>query len=122
LKKSTVETSSMSELIASYEKTALEYGQAIDSGDHRTANKQNDRIRLLRKEMGRRGDDGLAAISHLMENPAAWVRLLAAGYVLRFAPQKAEPVLQQLSEGPEFFGFTAETILKQWKKDGQGHD
>ena len=107
---------SIFELVTLYEEAAKVYGEALEHGKSRIANKQHTVIGALRKEFKRRGEEGRIAVVRMMSHEAKWVRLLAAGFVLRFDSQKAVPILQELALLSGNCGFTAEMILELWRE------
>ncbi len=59
-------TASVESLEASYEKFAAAYSAAFERGDHRTANRNHDKLRALVPQLRACGDQGQAALVRLM--------------------------------------------------------
>jgi len=116
LKHETLANLSIFELVGMFKKAAQAQGESLEEGKSRAANKQNDIIRALKKEFKRRGNEGLSAVLHMTGDKAKWVRLFAAGFALRFAPRKAEPVLKELTLLQGDCGFIAQMLLKYWRE------
>ena len=107
---------SIFELVARYRKAVQTHGQALEDTKPRIANKQADIIMSLRDEFQRRGQEGRAAVLHLLADESKWVRLEAASFALKFSPQDAEPVLESLAKLPGDCGFLAGVGLDLWRK------
>jgi hypothetical protein len=52
----------------------------------------------------------------LLDHPSNAVRAWAAFHALEFAPQEAEPVLEDLSKIPGIEGLDSEITLREWRK------
>lgn len=107
---------SVHELSALYEGAAVRHGEASQKGDHRTANAQYKRLLAAWKELRSRGDEGRAALLHLMDARNLHVQVWAASHVLEFAPEAAEARLERLAhEAPGLARLDAELTLKEWR-------
>jgi len=111
-----LQTLSVLELTGLYEKAGTAYGEALEHGTAKAANKQYDVIAALEKEFKRRGSEGQEAVLRAMSHESRWVRLLAAGFTLHFDPPKAVPVLQEITLLRGTCGFTAGKILELWRE------
>ncbi len=117
MKQVPLESLTIFELTARIEKAASLHGQATERGDYRVGNKQYDLLVSLHKELKRRGGEGRAAILSLMRSADIGVRLWAATFALRFAPEQAALVLEEIARGPRSTTrFTAEVTLEEWRK------
>lgn len=103
------------ELIGAYVNASIAHGAAIDAGDYRTANRQNDVTAAISNELRKRGQE--RRLLDLLEHENPWVRYWAAGEALQCAPGEAEPVLRRLAAlPPSLVRLTAETTLDEWRK------
>jgi hypothetical protein len=117
VKRPNLEGLSIFELCSMFEKASLVYGQAMERGDPRVANRESGVIRVIYKEWKRRGTEGQSAAINLMRHKEPWVRLQAAGFSIHFAPQRAEPVLLDLATQQKGdCGFIAEKTIALWRE------
>lgn len=116
MKPEALQSLSIFQLVALYEKAAQAHGKAMEDGKPRAASKQTDIILSLHEEFRRREPEVRTAFLHMMSHESKWVRLLAATYALRFSPNDAEAVLRELAQLPGDCGFLAGFTLDQRQK------
>lgn len=94
---------------------AIEHGKAIANGDHKQANKLNNKLQSIYVKTWKQNWQNIFGelINHDDEN----VRLWAATFSLKSTPDLAEKTLQELSELTNITGLTAQTTLRLWKED-----
>ena len=110
------------ELIAVYARAAIDQGTAKSV---RKANRSSDMMLRIARILQERGPESQTKLLPLLRHPDPRVRLWAAAYALTFAPESAEPVLQDLAaESPSAAGprgtvrFDAKMTLQEWHKGG----
>lgn len=107
-------TTSIAELVREYEQAGIAYERALESADHRSANRAHDIMAGSYRELRSR-----AATSHLLpllrsENEN--VRLSVAAHALEFAPEVGEPILQEAASRAGRHQFRAKYALKTWRE------
>ena len=117
MKKNEMRIVSSPELVTRYTELATKRGAELESGSPRIANRAFKEEMVIERELIRRGPPDLGLLVPLLKSPNPWVRLDAAGAVLPFAPEEAEPVLERLSREPRMLGMAATMNLEQWRKD-----
>ena len=88
-------------LIAVYREAAKIHRAASREGDHEKANPAYERLAGLMREWRRRGEAEHTAFLELLNDPSLDVRGWAAAHALEFAPDQAEPILEEIESGPE---------------------
>lgn len=111
MKKAQIATASGDDLVALYQKNAIEHRRASDP---KTANRAADLVANVYRELKRRGDQAL--LLPLVHSPHAEVRSWAAAHALEFAPEQGVSVLEDLSREPRSLGFSAKMTLKVWRE------
>ncbi|MGQ0662999.1 MAG: DUF2019 domain-containing protein [Pseudomonadota bacterium] len=108
---------SVAELVARYEKTALEHFEAVVVLDTPTANRKMDIIIGIGRELHARGRDAHAALLPLLEHENPGVRTQAAADALLFAPDRAVSVLEAIRRDFKGTGIGADAggILDRWR-------
>lgn len=99
-----------------YIQAAISHGQAKLRSDPDTANIQYDVIMKSLDEMRASPQGEHAALVSILDHTYPNVRGWAATHLLKLDPDKALPVLHQLSALPGLIGFGAEMVIKQWNK------
>ncbi|MGQ0662998.1 MAG: DUF2019 domain-containing protein [Pseudomonadota bacterium] len=110
----------VAELVARYEKTALEHFEAVVVLDTPAENRKMDIIIGIGRELHARGRDAHAALLLLLEHENLGVRTQAAADALLFAPDRAVSVLEAICREYEGtgVGLDAWGILDRWR-DGR---
>lgn len=104
------------QVVRRYAEAALAHMEASNKGDYRAANKAHDIIVSIYATLRREGYGAQVTLLPLLKHPSAGVRAWAGAHALEFAPEQAEPVLQQLAGEPGAVGLSAEMTLQQWKE------
>ncbi|MCF0069750.1 DUF2019 domain-containing protein [Dyadobacter sp. CY261] len=102
------------EIRQKFEVEALEHGKAISTGDHKKANKLHKKLTGLYAQA--KGANELGVFAEMLDHSEENVRLWAATFSLAYAPEIAEPVLQNLTNLSTITGLTAKTTLHLWKQ------
>lgn len=114
--KETIGGLSFEELVSRFIVASESQGVAAWSGEFEKANKQNDLIICIYKEMKQRGDVQSTLLS-LLNNKIPAVRYQSAARILEFAPEKGLPILEKLSrEDHGASSMYSKIILKEWKR------
>lgn len=103
-------------LLAKYAAAAIAHRDASATGDYRTANREHEVLARTYRELRSLGNRGETALESLLRHQDARVRAWAAAHALEFAPDLAEPVLQELVNTGGLLGFGAEMTLSEWRK------
>jgi hypothetical protein len=110
------ENSDVETLIRDYREAAAAQWASIFAGKAKAAQKHSERVVRIYSELRRRGDDARRGLLPLLDDDDPGVRVWAAAHALEFDPNKAEPVLTDLSEqrrGPT--ATIASYTLQQWR-------
>jgi hypothetical protein len=110
-----LQTVPVEELVTLYEQTSAARGRSMMIGDSKSANKAFDEETAIRHELARRGEDALKLLLPLLKSSDPWVRYDSSAPALFFAPNEAEPVLEELTRQPRSLGVSARMTLQQWK-------
>ena len=106
----------MDELISEYRDAALTHRTASRAGDHEKANSAYERLASIVREVRKRSDEEKTVFLELLSDPSIEVRGWAASHALEFAPDRAEPVLEEIASGPESLEeFSARIVLQEWR-------
>ena len=103
------------DLIAELERIAISYGQALEAGNSRLANKAHDEAEATYRQLEVRGPSATGLMIPLLAADHLWVRYVAAAYALDFDPARAKPVLVDLKKTPKALGMMAYTTLTNWE-------
>jgi hypothetical protein len=87
----------------------------IEQGDADTGNEYAKRYINAFKKLRSFGDAGRDALTKLLDDSRADVRVMAASFLLRHAEEKAKAVLSAEAEGPGLVAFGAQQALERWK-------
>jgi HEAT repeat protein len=105
-----------SELIERFIQAAQGYEEEIQDGTVRKANRHTTTGDRIVEELKRRGAE--QALLGLFDHPSLIVRVKAATYALRFAPDDAVPVLQDIWDNSRGLpAADAMTVLWRWKDE-----
>jgi hypothetical protein len=107
-----MKTASSEELVHSFEKAAITHKELRSAKE---ANRAFDEAVAIARELKRRDKQGLELLLALFQSPTPAIRMTAAGLLLPTAPDKAEPVLQQLTKEPRNIGLSAKMTLREWR-------
>lgn len=104
-------------LVNRYAEATAEHGRATERGDHRRANRAQEVVSSVYRELRRRGLESQRLLLRFLTDSNAGTRLWAASHSLEFSPGDGEPVLIAMSETPQsLVGFSAKMTLKQWRE------
>ena len=110
------------EIVNIYEKSGRLMYDATLSGDYKTNNKEGKRLIKLFKMFEVDTDFGYKCIMKLFESDNVVILTEAASYclALNYNTEYAVSVLEKIANDSEsgIFGFNAEMIIKEWKKNG----
>jgi len=105
---------STDEVVARYVEAASEHASGTESGDVERTNSASDAAVAAHVELQRRGAERV--LLALLDHPEPGVRGWAGFHCLEFAPDQAEPVLEELAQQDGLVAFTAEMTLERWRK------
>lgn len=111
-----MEDLSVQEIVDVYVAAAAKHGRATEAGDYKAANEAHDVIAPGYRELRSRGVEAQRALLPLLEHPDPGVRGWAAAHGLEFAPNQAEPTLEDLADGGSIGGSSAKMTLEVWRK------
>ena len=110
------------EIINIYEKSGKLMYDATLSGDYKTNNKEGKRLIKLFKMFEADTDLGYQCIVRLLESENVVIQTEAASYclALNYNTEYAVLVLEKIANDSknDIFGFNAEMIIKEWRKNG----
>ncbi|RKI37212.1 DUF2019 domain-containing protein [Corallococcus sp. AB004] len=102
------------ELVAVYAQAAVDYERALDAADSRSANRAQDRVTGVYRELRSRAATSL--LLPLLQSKEEIIRSFVATHALEFAPEHGEPVLLWLAARPGPNRTPALYALKAWRE------
>lgn len=110
-------SASAEHLIEVYRDAAIAHRSATREGDYKRANLAYERLMSVVRELRDRSNNEREVFLDLLDDPLIEVRGLVAAHALEFAPDKAEPVLEEIASGPESLEeFSARMVLQEWRQ------
>jgi len=107
------------QLIVDITNASISYGDSLEAGDSKKANTANSIALKAFDRLLAKGEQN--RIFQLLEFAHPSVRLMAASIGMRIAPQRAEPVLRDLANGPNSAVCAmANSFLKFWYEQTPG--
>ena len=103
------------ELLIDFRAAALNYGEALEIGDHNAANNAARRGGKLKKEIVARGNKPVEMLLSLLDDSDPWIRYAAAASTLDIEPERAYRVLAELQALPKAIGAAAFTTIRMWE-------
>jgi hypothetical protein len=103
------------ELLNNFRAAALDYGEALEIGDHKSANKAARLGGKLKKEIVARGEKPVETLVKLLDDGDHWIRYAAAVSTLDREPERAYLVLTELQALPKAIGAAAFTVIRMWE-------
>ena len=103
------------ELLNNFRAAAVDYGEALEIGDHKSANKAARLGGKLKKEIVARGDKPVETLVKLLDDGDPWIRYAAAASTLDIEPERAYRVLTELQALPKAIGAAAFTVIRMWE-------
>ena len=107
--------SDYAELLSNFRAAAVDYGEALEIGDHKSANKAARLGSKLKNEIVARGDKPVKILVTLLDDGDPWVRYATAASTLDIEPERAYRVLTELQALPEAIGAAAFTVIRMWE-------
>ena len=111
---------SIQDFQAAIERSAVAWGEAIKIGNHREANKLNNKVTRIVKAFKENKVIGKSVLIPLLGNPNPSVRLLAAIHALdlEIQTQDAESVLNDIANDPSIrlVRLMAQINLEKWNQ------
>lgn len=118
---SRLEGKSLEDLLAEYRTAAVDHTKGNEIGLPELTNKAADRLAALYRELQRRGPNALRMLVRYLDDINPGVRSWAASHVLDIDTEKAEQVLEAISNRyGGAIGFNAQMILELWRKGELG--
>lgn len=112
MNRAALESASSEELVQHFEKAAIVHRELRSAKE---ANCAFDEAVAIAMELKRRGEEALELLLVLLQSPNPAIRMSAAGLLLPTVPEKAEPVLEQLTDQPQSLGHSAKMTLREWR-------
>lgn len=112
-----LERADVDSLVAAYTEAAANQGGAIESGNHKEANRMADRLIAIFRELRDRDVTAKRRLLGLLTHPDPGVRCWSAAHALEFAPEEGQRTLEALAPiANSFIALMAATVLKQWRR------
>lgn len=102
-------------LIEEYVEAAINYGESIEKGNSKEANKNATKMHEIRNKI-KQVENYHNWFIPLLNHENDYVKLYSAYLLLQVVPEKAEIVLVELSKKRKLLGFEAKMTLKEWRK------
>lgn len=104
-------------IIQEYARLSDLYGDAIETGNHKKANKAYDELMAVYQQIKAQGALTSEDFHELLFAPSMGTRLWAATHYLAISSEEAEKVLSALGEVPNsLLAVSAKTTVDEWKK------
>lgn len=105
----------MEGLVDKFIDASIKYGEAIEQGESKIANKQSSVIRKIRKQLveSYKLDILIPSLQH--END--YVKLNVASSIIGILPNDAREVLGELQSRKGLVGFEAKMFLQEWDRE-----
>ena len=104
-------------IIQEYARLSDLYGDAIETGNHKKANKAYDELMAVYQQIKAQGALNSEAFHELLSAPSMGTRLWAATYYLAISYEESEKVLTALGEvSNSLLAVSAKMTLDEWKK------
>jgi hypothetical protein len=102
-------------LVKKFADSVSAQSEAISQGDPVTGNKHAKKYIDAFKKLRSSGNEGRDALSVLLTDERADVRVMAASYLLRHCEEDARAVLEFEAEKPGLVAFGAKQALQRWE-------
>ena len=103
--------------ISEYAELTKLYGDAIETGNHKQANKAYDKLMEAYRQIKKQGALLSTRFHELLSSPSMGTRLWAATHYLAISNDEAEKVLSALGEVPNsLLAVSAKITLEEWEK------
>jgi hypothetical protein len=109
-------------LIEKFKQSAIDYYSACDDDNFAKQKTVGERRSEIIRKLDAFGTQGRLALMPLLDDTDQGVRVLAAAFLLKVSPERAIPVLREISEGPTFFprigagGFLDSYAKGKWNR------
>jgi hypothetical protein len=115
--KSEAERATVEGLVQAYRAATFAHRQAAAraSVHYREVNRLHDVVALIYREVRARGLAAQTALLPLLQDPDIGVRCWAATHALEFAPERGEPVLEEVAASDTVLSLMAASTLDIWR-------
>ncbi|MDD4970329.1 MAG: hypothetical protein PHT07_12965 [Paludibacter sp.] len=93
---------------------AKKYGEAIEEGNHKLANKLHSKLTVLYQKI--QNERKWEVLYELINHPNESVQLWSATFLLKNDNEIALDVLNKLKQSEKIVGLTATSIIDMWNK------
>ena len=104
----------MERLVEKFIDASIKYGESIELGEYKTANKQSSIIRKIRKQLVESCKLDLLIPSLKHNND--YVKLNVASSLIGILPDDARDLLEELQSRKGLVGFEAKMFLQEWDR------
>ncbi len=94
---------------------AVLYGEALEKGNPKVANKQSEIIQQIRKDILNSKEFDVQELIPLLSHSNDYVKLVVACSMIKAFPDVAEQSLRELSSKRGLSGFEAKMTLQEWE-------
>jgi len=101
-------------LVEKFINASIKYGEAIELGETKAANKQSGIIRKIRKQLAESCNLDLLIPS--MKHNNDYVKLTVASSLIWILPEDAREVLGELQSRKGLIGFEAKMFIQEWDR------
>lgn len=101
-------------IIKKFVDASIKYGEAIETGNPKKANRYSKMVRDIRKQL--QNENQLELLCAVLDNQNDYVRLNIATSLIAIKADMAEATLIQLSNKKGLFAVEAQMFLNEWKK------
>ena len=115
IRKAAGKTQDAETLETKYRKYADVHGAGFIEGDSKAANRNYDKLAALLPTLRATSDRGEEILRRLMKDPSDAVATWAATHCLPISEEEALSTLRAIAGRGGIIGFSAETVIKEWK-------
>ena len=105
----------LDKLMEEFINASIKYGEAIEKGDYRKANKHSQTVRRIRQQL--KENNKLALLYDFMRHENGFVRLNVAASLINVSPKESRWILLDLQNSKGLLGFEAKMFLQEWEKE-----
>jgi hypothetical protein len=102
-------------LIEEYRQSTIAYYSACDDEKFTRQRSSGQKVNQIVQKLDAFGAEGRLALTPLLNDPDQGIRTFAAADLLKVYPERAIPVLEEISKGPTYFPrLTAGSFLESY--------
>lgn len=104
----------MERLVEKFIDASIKYGESIELGESKTANKQSSIIRKIRKQLAE--SCKLELLIPSLKHKNDYVKLNVASSLIGLLPDDTKDILEELESRKGLVGLEAKMFLQEWNR------